>query len=115
MKMTRSFWCVLVAATLTLPGCGKSSKPPPPPVTANGTAVDLPNLGQALVSAPVEVKTVLSDVQFAMRYADYPRALAGLNKIAGNPSLTEDQKKSVNTVIEQVKQAASSPAPRAAQ
>ncbi len=115
MKLPQCFCCVLVAATLNLLGCGKSSKPPSPPVTVNGTTVDLPSLGPALASAPAEVKTALSDAQFAMRYADYPRALADLNKIASNPSLTEDQKKSVNTVIEQLKQAASNSAPRAAQ
>jgi hypothetical protein len=44
-------------------------------------------------------------VSFGIRYGDFNKTLAELTKLAGNPSLTEPQKKAVNDVIAQVKQA----------
>jgi len=110
MKRAHCFSALLTALALALTGCGKSKEPPPANVS-NGTTIDLPKLKQALASASVDVRKQLMDAQFAVRDCDYPKALAGLNQIAATASLTEDQKKVVNAVIEQVKQAAS-PAPQ---
>ena len=40
-----------------------------------------------------------------LRYGNYPEAMADLDKIAADPSLTEPQKKLVADTIEQVKKA----------
>jgi hypothetical protein len=39
-----------------------------------------------------------------VRYGTYPDALAALDKLASDPSLTEPQKKAVSDLIEGVKQ-----------
>ena len=45
---------------------------------------------------------------YGVRYGDYNKALAELDKLANNASLTEPQKKIVSEVTEQVKKAAAS-------
>lgn len=105
---------VLVAGVLAVAGCGKE-KPKAQPITAEGVTVDLPKLQMAFATAAPDLQTSVSEVRMGLRYGDYPRALAGLDKLANAPSLTADQKKIVADVTEQIKQAASkatAPAPR---
>jgi hypothetical protein len=57
-------------------------------------------------------QTAVSEVGMGVRYADYARALASLEKLVNTPGLTDPQKKIANEVTEQVKAMASqAPAP----
>jgi hypothetical protein len=113
--MKNTSWLVLLLALglAGFCGCSKSDKPPTTQ-QVNGVGVDLPKLSQAFASSSPEVLSDVSQVSFGLRYGDYMKSLAALDKLANNPAVTEPQKKVVNDVIEQVKKVmAQAPAPPA--
>jgi hypothetical protein len=92
----------LLAVALAPVGCSKkdsSQSGQPQAVT-----IDVPKLQSAFASASPELKA-LSDE--AIRYVQfgrsYPKGLATLDKLANAPGITEDQKKVVAEVTDQVK------------
>jgi hypothetical protein len=95
--------CLLVGA-LSLTGCGK---PKPADMVVAGVTVDLPKLREAFATASPELQTAVSEVGMGVRYSDYARALASLEKLVNTPGLTDPQKKIANEVTEQVKAMAS--------
>jgi hypothetical protein len=111
MKATHAILGILVAAIFVLMGCGKSA--PPPPLTAEGVAIDLPKLQAAFPSPTPEIRSRLEETAFGLRYDDYNKALAQLDQLANAPNLTEQQKKAVSDVAAQVKKAADSHAAKA--
>ncbi|HWY74436.1 MAG TPA: hypothetical protein VN281_02405 [Verrucomicrobiae bacterium] len=111
MKLSRSVIALVLIASLGLTGCGKSNSSSPPPPTANGATLDVGKLLQTLASSTSpDVKKGSTDLYLAMRYSDYDKAGAALEKIAADPSLTDVQKKAVSEAQEQVKQMAAKPA-----
>jgi hypothetical protein len=50
------------------------------------------------------VQSDVTQVGFGLRYGQYMNSLAALDKLVNNPSTTEEQKKVVNELIEEVKQ-----------
>ncbi len=103
--MKTADWMVLclLAGVLALAGCSKE-KPAP---VMEGVAVDLPKLQETFSAAGADAQNAVSEVRMGIRYGDYARATAALNKLAGTAGLTEAQKKVVNDITEQVKQLAS--------
>lgn len=114
MKKTNCIYGALAAGFLALAGCGQSQKAPPPTVI-NGVKVDLPKFNQAFVTVNPELQSSLGKVSMAIRYGQYPEAVAELEKLASNASLTEPQKKAATELLEQLKQVASQPPARPAQ
>jgi len=109
MKMNKWLVGVLAVGTLVLAGCGKSQQQQqqgPPPVVMRGVKVDLPKLQQSLTSDNPALQAAVSKVTSSLRYGLFSQALTELQKLSGDPSLTEAQKKVVSDVIEQVKQMA---------
>ena len=105
MKATNWLAGILAAATLGLTGCSKS--PPPPAAPAiGGVTIDVPKLQAAFPSPKPDVGAALEDISYGIRYEDYNKCLAALDKLANSPGLTEPQKKTVSDVTEQVKKAA---------
>ena len=47
-----------------------------------------------------------SDVVMNIRYGEYIKALAGLDRLSNDPSLSDEQRKAVAGLIDQVKQVA---------
>jgi len=105
MRMTNRFAGILIAGALVLVGCGKSQQQQegPPPVEMGGVKIDLPKLQQCLPADKQELHDAAGKVMMALRYGQYPEALAQLDKVAA-ADLTDAQKKVVNDVIAQVKQ-----------
>jgi len=95
---------VLLAGLLAVAGCGKEA--PRTPVM-QGVKVDLPKLQEAFATASPELQNAVSEVSMGVRYGEYPRAFAALDKIAKATDLTEPQKKITAEVTEQIKQLAS--------
>jgi len=76
-----------------------------------GVKVDLPKLQEVFSNAKPELRASVLDAVSDIRYGKNNDALAKLQKVAGDPSLAEAEKKVVTDVIEQVKQlAAKAPA-----
>jgi len=103
MNTTKWLAGCFLAGALGLAGCGPSDKSPQPMVI-NEVKVDILKLQQVFPSATPEQQSSLSKTSMAIRYGRYPDALAELNKLAGDASLAEPQKKVINEAIEQVKQ-----------
>jgi hypothetical protein len=107
MKIVNWITMCLLAGALALTGCGKKN---PTPTGVGGGAVDLPKLQQAFATASPDLQTAVSAVGMGIRYGEFARAFAALDKLANSPGITDAQKKIVNEVIEQVKAKANPPA-----
>jgi hypothetical protein len=67
-------------------------------------------LRQSLATAPKEVQDIMyNTVDDGIRYGKTQQAIAGLEKIAADPSLKEDQKKLATEVANMLKAKASTP------
>ena len=104
MNTTKLFLALLAAGLMVSVGCNRTPKQPPPS-QIQGVTVDLPKLQAAYATNTAQdVQAQLMQVSFGMRYGDYMKSLAALDKLLNNPASTEQQKQVVNQVIEQVKQ-----------
>jgi hypothetical protein len=101
MKITQYLFVVLMAGTLAMVGCGKSTKDTPPPRQPG--VVDISALQQAFPDPAPDVKASLDKLRFSARYAQFEAELVELDKLNSAPNLTDPQKKAINDVIEQVK------------
>jgi hypothetical protein len=103
MKITRSTIGILLAGVFALAGCGKSQtqQQGAPSVEMRGVKVDLPKLRQLM---PPEKQPAIGELMSSLRYGLFPEALTQLQKLSADPSLTEEQKKVINDVTDQVKQ-----------
>lgn len=99
-------WLLLALATtaFAITGC-KKSQPPIPSPQVNGVTVDIPKLQDAFKGASPDQLNQVTQVSYGIRYVDYMKAMEALDKLANDPNTTEAQKKVVNELIEQVKQA----------
>jgi len=100
MKLPHWIPWLLIACTLALAGCGKSDQS-----AAAGTAnaLDATKFRPAFASASPEIKTIVDNVMMAIQASIYKDALAGLDKLAARPDLSEPQQKVVADLTEQVK------------
>ena len=114
MKTTNWIYGVLAAGLLAVAGCGQSQQAPQP-IDINGVKVDLPKFQQAFATVTPELQTSLGKVIMSVRYGQYSEAVAELEKLANNASLTEPQKKVATEVLAQLKQAVSQPPAKPAQ
>ena len=108
MKNVKWITTLLMVGVLALVGCGKKEAPN---VEIEGVTVDLPKLESAFSTASADLQNIVPEVAMGVRYADYPRAFAALAKLDSAPGLTEEQKKVVAEVAEQVKQLATKAPP----
>ncbi len=68
-----------------------------------GVNVDINKMAADFASAGPEVQQSFSQVKFALRYGQYDKAIAELDKLANNASLNDTQKKQANDLIAQIK------------
>jgi hypothetical protein len=104
MKTAQYVLVLLAAGLLACPGCKKQAAAPAP--TYGGVVVDMPKFNDAFANASPEIQTDVTMVGFGVRYGDPVKSLMALDKLANNANLTEQQKKVVATLTEQVKQLA---------
>lgn len=102
MKKLNLVLGLVAALFVVLAGCKKADQPLQPP-QVNGVTVDLPKLTEAFSNSSQELRTLVTQVGFNIRYTKYEDALMTLDKLANDPNVTEDQKKIVNTLIEETK------------
>ncbi len=104
---------ILAVSLLTSGGCGKSDSS-----TASTGEVPLINATQfrpAFETAPPEIKAVVDNVMMSIQGSLYTDALAGLDKLANTPTLTEPQKKVVADLADQIKKKMAALAPKPSQ
>jgi hypothetical protein len=112
MKMIIGIWASLAICLLASVGCKKSGQAAPPITEYSGVKVDWPKLDTEFANSDPEVQNGAYMAKRHLRYERFPEALMELEKLSGNPKLTDAQKKVVTEVAEQTKQAAAkAPAP----
>src|SRR5438128_40281 len=94
----------LAIAVLVSAGCGKKASLSQAPREEAGVKVDMPKLMAAFSAGDASAMRTASDIDANFRYGLYEKVLQDLQKLATNPNLTEQQKRVVNQVIDQVKQ-----------
>src|SRR5579872_7237613 len=103
MKKINLVLGLVTALLVVVAGCKKADQALPAP-QVHGVTVDLPKLTEAFANSSQELRTLVTQVGFNIRYTKYEDALMVLDKLVNDPNVTEDQKKIVNTLIEQTKQ-----------
>lgn len=97
-------WIALcfLAVVLAFTGCSKSVKPPAdaPPTRV---PIDLPGLRDAFAAASPQVQAIATRAVKDIQTDNWAAAGAELEKLGANSSLTDDQKKIVREVLEQLK------------
>jgi hypothetical protein len=89
-------------------GCSKKDQIPAHPKTPEEAIL---TLRQSLATAPKEVQDILyNQVDNGIRYGRTQEAIAGLEKIAADPSLNEQQKKLATEVAGMLKAKLATPA-----
>jgi hypothetical protein len=113
MKTNNYLIIILTVGVLALAGCGKSDKQA---TTARVPGrVDLSQLQLQFPNPAPEVSASLNKIRFSLRYRTFDTAGVELDKLAHLPNLTDQQKKAVDDVIEQVKAAINAVPARPAQ
>ena len=102
MKTTHWASGIAVAGLLAFAGCGKSEQPSAQRISAS---MDLQKFAQAFPAPTPEQQKNVAKASQGVRYRMYPDALAALDQLSGDASLTDAQKKAVSDLIEGVKQA----------
>ena len=93
---------VLIAATLLgLLACKRDA----PPVHKYGLKVDVVKLESELANSSPGVQSHVALLKHALRYSKFPEAIAELDYLANSPELSQPQKKLVEDLLEQTKQA----------
>ena len=107
MKLT-NLWSALLAATLFVaPGCKKQRVEP---VQKDGNvSIDMRQVYDLAHGSSPEVQAAVSRLETEIRYTQYLQALADLDKIANDPSLSAEKKKEAEVLIGQVKELAKNP------
>jgi hypothetical protein len=99
MITTKQVSAVFVAGLLVLAGCGKSDKN----ASQAGTGgMDLVKFTQAFPSPTAEQQQELAKVTSGIRYRLYPDAMAALEKLSGDATLTDPQKQAVADLMKGV-------------
>ena len=113
--MKTAFWMLtgLMAGVLAGAGCKKAEDEPGPTPVYYGVRVDLPKLDSEFTNANQEVQASARLAKQCLRYAQVPQALAELEKLARNTSLTGPQKKVVEDLIKQTRQVIANSTPAA--
>jgi len=101
MNMTKWIMICLLAVALAPVGCSKKDAQSGQP---QAVTIDVPKLRNAFASASPELKGMSDE---AIKYVEfgrsYSKGLGLLDQLANAPGVTEDQKKVVAEVTEQVK------------
>jgi len=96
---------ILSLSLLAFTGCSKSGNAvSTEAMDINGVKVDLPKLDAAMSSASTEIQTSYSMAKRSLRYRQYMQAMMDLDKFSQTPGLTDEQKKLVAQVMDQLKQ-----------
>ena len=105
MRILHGVPALLAVCLVAFASCKKSGQAVAPNTEYNGVKVDWPKLETEFANSDQELQRAASLGVRYIRYSQFPQALAELEKLSGNSKLTEAQKKVVNDLLEQTKQA----------
>ena len=115
MKLINVLAVVILAVGVAAFGGCKKSEPvaqTPPPLVVEGVNVELPKLMHLVADAKSTVaQGNVSQVMVALRYGQYDKARADLEKIVAGNTLNEEQKKLAAEIVAQLKQVVTTAGP----
>jgi len=112
MKAPKSVCSLLAVCLVAFASCKKQEQSAAPNTEFNGVKVDWPKLETEFGNGDQELQKAASLAVRQIRYSQFPDAVGVLERLSGDPKLTEPQKKIVSDLLEQTKQAlAKAPAP----
>ena len=97
-------WSALALAWFAFAGCKKSEQSSGPAQEYYGVKLNWSHLSTAFTNASPEAQNDAYLAVRAFRYSQFSQAMVQLEKLAGEPGLTDAQKNLVNELIEQTKQ-----------
>lgn len=100
---------IVVIGLLAFAGCGKSNTTPAETIPAT---MNLTKFRQAFPSPTPQQQANVEAVYQNVRYGLYPDALTAIQKLAGDPSLSEPQKQAVSDMVAGIKGAMTNSAAR---
>lgn len=94
---------LLVAMLSVIAGC---KKPQSQTATQDryGIGVEWPRLDTDFRDSEPVVQAAVASIKRSILYHQFPQAMAGLDRLASNPSLSDSQKKTVNELRDQTQQ-----------
>src|SRR5690348_9122100 len=110
MKLTNLLLGLLAATLLVSAGCKKQRVEPVQ--KEGGVSIDMRQIYDLSHGSSPEVQAAVGRLETEIRYSQYVQALADLDKIANDPSLSADKKKEAQDLIEKVKELAKSAPPQ---
>jgi hypothetical protein len=105
MKAPNGVSALLAVCLLAFAGCKKAEQSVAPNTEFNGVKVDWPKLETEFGNGDQELQKAAYLAVRHIRYSQFPEAVGDLERLSGDPKLTEPQKKVVNDLLEQTKQA----------
>ena len=107
MKLTNLFLVLLAASLFSLTGCNKKAVKPEEKV---GTVtIDMQKVYDLASGTSPDVQQTAAKLQSEIRYRQWEQALADLDRIVNDPSLSAKQKQEAQDLIGQAKQLATQP------
>jgi len=94
---------VVFATLLAISAC-KKSQPQTATQDRYGIGIDWPRLDTEFRNSDTSVQAAVSTIKRSILYHQFPQAIADLEKLAGNPGLTDPQKKTVTELRDQTRQ-----------
>ena len=104
MKLSDLVFFALAVCLFLFTACSKSGKPVLDSREYFGVKVNSPRLDTDFTNASPDVQASVDSIKRSYRYGRFPQAMVELDKLSGNPNLTEAQKKLVNDLMAQTKQ-----------
>ncbi len=116
-RMNRSHWVFAVCAAcfVLFTACSKSRAPVLDAREYYGVKVSSPRLDTDFANASPDVQASIEAIKRSYRYGAFPQAMIELDKLSGNPSLSEPQKKLVSELMDQTRQVIAKATPQAGQ
>ena len=82
----------------------KKSQPQTATQDRYGIGIDWPRLDTEFRNSDTSVQAAVSTIKRSILYHQFPQAIADLEKLAGNPTLTDPQKKTLTDLRDQTQQ-----------
>jgi hypothetical protein len=111
MKAHNVAYALLAVCLVAFAGCKKADQTVAPNTVFNGVKVDWPKLETEFGNSDQELQKTASLAVRHIRYSQFPDAAGVLERLSGDPKLSEAQKKVVSDLLEQTKQAIAKAAP----
>jgi len=100
---------LLVSLVVGASGCKKKQeqRAATTPMVIEGVSVDLPKLSSLIeASGNADLQSAVGSVKMDLRYRQFEKALMDMEKLSGEATLNEEQKKVATDVLDQIKQVA---------